>query len=265
MATLDAQETPSAMNRQAQFVRRRSLPKMLLLLALPVVTIGLNACKSNSTGPTEPTGPSAIDKVLYGTCGMQPNYASLVGLHRFAKFPITVSVNVSPSLGLNAKWTDLYRQALVLGAGMWGEVMTGGIGQVSVAYDNPAAAIQMSLVNVTPASFGMFQGSAQTTYNPSGLATSSRIELYRYLVPNLSAGIGTLEPRVDRGELTSTAWAWYLAGFAAHEMGHALVTDPHAPAGNLMSPDGDTIIFGKDYRSYFSAADKNTMNEAYCR
>src|SRR5689334_23056086 len=221
------------------------------------------------SGCSSTTRPDGSTTMIYGTCGKDPKYSAAIPIHRFARFPVTVSVNVSSAVISSPAWLANYRDALALGAGAWAEVMTGGVGQVTVSRDNPAALIQMTLETVSADSVA-----GTENHRGSDLVTSAAISIYRYWNADLDQSAifgspGTYEPPVDRGTLPLATWKGYLAGIAAHEMGHAFFAGGHPPVDDTLmsSPNATYVVMGPrpDYQSYFSVSDRNTMNEAYCR
>jgi hypothetical protein len=227
-----------------------------LLTILTTATLFSAGCGSSPSSPS-----SNNTNISYGSCGLTPNYAASVRLHRFASFPVTVSVNVDiGNTVVPSAWIPRYQQALSSGAQLWNSVMGGQIGQATVSFGNPSAMIQMSvdMVGAGGEDFGI------TTIAPDRVISSAAILIHRF-TPNLTAGPGVLERAVDSGTYSLSGWLDYLIDTVAHEMGHALFTIDHAPTfGNLMSDGGNFMPF-TDPRNTISAADRNTMNEAYCR
>jgi hypothetical protein len=207
------------------------------------------------------TNPSSGNVISYGPCGQTPNYAASVRLHRFARFPVTTSVNVDiGNTAVPNSWITRYQQALSQGANLWGDVMGGQLGQMTVSFGNPSAMIQMSVDMAGPdeGEFGF------ATIAPDRVISSSTIVIHRF-TKSLAAGPGVLERSVDAGSYSLVGWMDYVIDTVAHEMGHALFTIDHAPqGGNVMQSGGNFHPF-TDPRLNISTADKNTLNEAYCK
>ena len=132
---------------------------------------------------------------MYGTCGLTPNYAGATELHRFASFPVSVSVNVGGDV-VSSAWIPRYREAIRAGIQLWSQAVAAGIGQVTLSYDDPGAAVQVNLIAVAPDNVAT--GRAFVT--SARVISSARIELYRTFPAG--AGVGGLERLVESGTWT---------------------------------------------------------------
>ena len=216
-----------------------------------IVCLAAATCKS-ATAPT----PTPV--TLYGGCDRSPNYLSAVGLQRWEKFPIAVSINVPASVP--APWREHYRTAYQTGVQLWALRLGDGTGAVSVSFDNPAAEIQVNQLT---------QGACFCTVPTKGPARSDRDPLL----------VGA---RIDLGRQTGAEFLGtldffqaYMAYGLAHEMGHAFGIVGHSQVfGDLMAgpPAVATIpIDASDPATlanplgWITESDRNTLWQAYCR
>lgn len=199
------------------------------------------------------TGPDGSATVIYGACGLQPNYVSSVQFAgRFRQFPVTVYIDLgtaAPDL------QGTYLIALQQGFRSWQLEAGDEIAGVDFVASQDNAQVVAKFI-------------AEIPNGPIALASSRPIELVsggiiartviEFSTRNL--GIG-LETRFRIGALSQADFVDAVAGLTAHEFGHSMgiQTHPSQNADFLMGAIGFEAHTGP------TPEDLNTLRHNYCR
>lgn len=213
-------------------------------------------CSASCETWENPVHPSDVG--VYAECGITPSYAaSMEDLHRFATFPITVSVDVNPTL-VGVATAPSYEEAVRLGVLAWSQVLPDPLGDVVVVGKGEPSNIKIRFVDSVAGS-GDDAGTVGVTNYPGTAHVVSHVNIDLGLTNSNRTGPADL-----LRQLTTRDWINNTASTVAHEMGHAMAIGGHSPSSaDLMAPT--KTAGGTPVTSRITVADRNTFREAYCR
>ena len=209
--------------------------------ATAALSIGLLLCLV-SCKKESPTSPP-LEIPIYGSCDVEPTYASQVVLNRWPSFPLSFSY-LDATFPMELR--EEYHSAILDGIRRWDAMTPNDLGAV-VEVDDPAdaqfvisyTAFSPPLIpaRTTHANGQPFLAGGEILFNPTGMKEGE--DLLR-------------EGRIQR--------ATFLRGvsqIAAHEMGHLM-----GIIGHSARPD---VLMGTDFIDAPTQMDINTLIHAYCQ
>lgn len=201
----------------------------------------------DTLSPTEPSNGAP----LLGRCGLTPNYASSVRLHRFRSFPITLKVaGVQGTFGEST----IYTPAIQMAIDAWRQA-TGGVVSINWSYGAPDSSniVMFAVAEVQQSQSGDAAGVTTYRVDADGIVQDVQIQVRRY------------PPHVERLPAPPREFVMATASTIAHELGHGLAVGGHSPFnGDLMMVGGNYSVNGPQ-QVVITMRDVNTWNQAYCR
>jgi predicted Zn-dependent protease len=180
---------------------------------------------------------------IYGSCDVQPTYASQVRLNRWPSFPLGYYLDATT---FPAEFLEEYTSAIEDGIRRWDAATANDLGAVVEVQDpddahfvisyrhyaGPVSSARTVHSNGTP-----FLAGGQIWFNPSGMAEGE--DLYR-------------EGRISRATFVRVT-----SSIAAHEMGHLMGIIGHTTRTDA--------IMGPEFVDAPTVVDVNTLIRAYCQ
>ncbi len=196
---------------------------------------------------------------VLGACNTVPNYSTsklpaMPGgepgrLRRWRSFPLTYSVDTS---GLPASVQKVYDEAAVVARDLWSIATAERVGQLRQVPNGGQISVRLVPVDSIPSA------GFTTIAGEGNVITAAVIQLARF--PD---DVSMIERGLQRRVTLHTV------NTLAHEIGHALGIQLHSPdESDLMNENGNFQPVRddeRDPRSFVTAADRNTMLDAYCR
>lgn len=205
------------------------------------LSIGLFLCIANCKNAS-PTSPP-LDIPIYGSCDVEPTYASQVVLNRWPSFPLSYYYRDET---FPMEFRDDYRSAILDGIRRWDAMTANELGAV-VAVDDPEdAQFVISYSAFSPPLIPArtihgngrpFLAGGEILFNPSGMREG--------------------EDLLREGRIQRATFLRVVSHIAAHEMGHLM-----GIIGHSTRPD---VLMGTEFIDAPTQMDVNTLIRAYCQ
>ena len=204
------------------------------------LSIGLSFffASCNSGSPTSPP----LEIPIYGSCDVEPTYASQVVLNRWPSFPLSYYFHAET---FPVEFLEDYRTAISDGIRRWDAATANELGAVVEVDDPEDARFVISYRPFSPplipartvhANGSPFLAGGQIQFNPSGMEEG--------------------EEFVRSGTISRETFRRGISGMAAHEMGHLM-----GIIGHSARPD---VLMGTEFVDAPTQMDVNTLIRAYC-
>ena len=205
-----------------------------------ILSIGLFLCLASCKNGS-PTSPP-LEIPIYGSCDVEPTYASQVALNRWPSFPLSYHYRDET---FPAEFREEYRSAIMDGIRRRDAMTPNELGAVVEAENPEDAHFVISYRPFSPplisartvhANGQPFLAGGEIWFNPSGLQEGE--DLLR-------------ESRIQRATFLRV-----VSSIAAHEMGHLM-----GIIGHSARPD---VLMGTEFIDAPTQMDVNTLIRAYC-
>ncbi len=194
-------------------------------------------------GGAEKESSANADVVIYGACGNTPNYFSSIRHTRWARFPLTIGIDLTNAPRLNeGRNAEIYLRAIQAGARGW--AIGGGIGEVGFVLGREADIVIEFSTALPPNVLGQAFTWPLGQYQRKGVIVALNWQSFSNLA-------------------TTVVFESAVRQVVLHEIGHALFA-VGGNGGHSPFPDDVMSVGGNEY-DLPRPRDINTIREAYCR